>query len=63
MEPNDEDNEFFEAPEEQLETIVEENKTPKDKTDPVEPSLKRSLESWSPWEEPVKKKSTGFKVE
>ena len=62
MEPNDEDDEFFEAPEEQLETSIEENKTPKDKADPVEPSLKRSL-SWSPWEEPVKKKSTGFKVE
>ena len=62
MEPNDEDDEFFEAPKEQLETSIEENKTPKDKADPVEPSLKRSL-SWSPWEEPPKKKSTGFKVE
>ena len=62
MEPNNEDDEFFEAPKEQLETSIEENKTPKDKADPVEPSLKRSL-SWSPWEEPVKKKSTGFKVE
>ena len=58
----DEDVEFFDAPEEeQPETNVEAPN--QDKVDPVSSSLKRSSSSdWSPWEPPTKK-STGFKVE
>ena len=60
---NDEDVEFFEAPEEQPET-TEEADPNQEKVEPVSSSLKRSSSSdWSPWQEPLKKKLTGFKVE